>query len=55
MIFTDQCDLFGAIHEQGINLVVQHIMCQRPSPTTTLISKRPRRTIRRRRITRPPT
>lgn len=34
MTFTDQCDLFGAIHEQGINLVVQHIMCQRPSPTT---------------------
>lgn len=31
MAFTDNCDLFGAIHEQGINRVVRHIMRQRPS------------------------
>lgn len=31
MAFTDHSDLFGAVHEQGINLVVQHIMRQRPS------------------------
>jgi hypothetical protein len=31
MAFTDQSDLFGAVHEDGINLVVRHIMRQRPS------------------------
>jgi len=31
MAFTDQCDLFGAVDEAGINLVVQHVMRQRPS------------------------
>jgi len=31
MPFTDNCDLYGAIHEDGINLVVRHIMRQRPS------------------------
>ena len=31
MAFTDKCDLFGAVDEEGINLVVQHIMRQRPS------------------------
>jgi hypothetical protein len=31
MAFTDKCDLFGAVDEAGINLVVQHIMRQRPS------------------------
>jgi hypothetical protein len=29
--FTDNCDLYGAIHEDGINRVVRHIMRQRPS------------------------
>lgn len=31
MAFTDHCDLYGAIHETGINLIVNHIMMQRPS------------------------
>jgi hypothetical protein len=31
MAFTDNCDLFGAVDEQGINLVVRHVMRQRPS------------------------
>ena len=31
MAFTDHSDLFGAVHEAGINLVVRHIMRQRPS------------------------
>ena len=31
MPFTDNCDLYGAIHEDGINRVVRHIMRQRPS------------------------
>jgi hypothetical protein len=31
MAFTDRSDLFGAVHEEGINLVVRHIMRQRPS------------------------
>lgn len=31
MPFTDRSDLYGAIHEEGINLTVQHIMRQRPS------------------------
>lgn len=31
MAFTDHSDLYGAIHEDGINLVVRHIMRQRPS------------------------
>ena len=31
MAFTDRSDLFGAVHEAGINLVVRHIMRQRPS------------------------
>jgi hypothetical protein len=31
MPFTDDCDLYGAIHEDGVNLVVGHIMRQRPS------------------------
>lgn len=31
MAFTDHSDLFGAVHEQGINRVVQHVMRQRPS------------------------
>jgi len=29
--FTDNCDLFGAIHEDGINLVARHVMRKRPS------------------------
>ncbi len=31
MAFTDNCDIFGAIHEGGINRVVRHVMRQRPS------------------------
>src|SRR5215469_4297983 len=31
MAFTDNCDLYAAVHEDGINLVVKHIMRQRPS------------------------
>ncbi|WP_322509029.1 hypothetical protein [Anaerolinea sp.] len=31
MPFTDRSDLFGAVHENGINRVVRHIMRQRPS------------------------
>lgn len=31
MVFTDNCDLFGGIHEDGINRVLRHIMLQRPS------------------------
>jgi hypothetical protein len=31
MAFTDNCDLYAAVHEQGVNRVIQHIMLQRPS------------------------
>lgn len=31
MAFTDNCDVFGAVHEEGVNRVVRHIMQQRPS------------------------
>jgi hypothetical protein len=31
MAFTDQCDLYAAVHEEGVNRVIQHIMQQRPS------------------------
>ena len=31
MAFTDHSDLFGSVHEDGINLIVRHIMQQRPS------------------------
>lgn len=31
MAFTDQCDVFGAVDEEGINRVVRHLMRQRPS------------------------
>jgi hypothetical protein len=31
MAFTDHCDLFGSVHEDGMNLVVRHLMRQRPS------------------------
>jgi hypothetical protein len=31
MAFTDNCDLFGAVHEDGVNLIIRHIMQQRPS------------------------
>jgi hypothetical protein len=31
MTFTANCDLFGAVHERGVNRVVRHIMRQRPS------------------------
>ena len=31
MAFTDKSDLFGSVHEDGINRVVHHLMRQRPS------------------------
>ena len=31
MAFTDHSDLFGSVHEDGINRVIRHIMRQRPS------------------------
>ena len=31
MAFTDNCDLYAAVHEDGINLVARHVMRQRPS------------------------
>jgi hypothetical protein len=31
MAFTDNCDLYAAVHEDGVNRVIQHIMLQRPS------------------------
>lgn len=31
MAFTDNCDLYAAIHEDGVNRVIGHIMRQRPS------------------------
>ena len=31
MAFTDNCDLFASVHENGVNRVIQHIMRQRPS------------------------
>ncbi len=31
MAFTDNCDLYAAVHEQGVNRVIRHIMLQRPS------------------------
>lgn len=31
MAFTDRCDIFGSVHEEGINRIVRHVMQQRPS------------------------
>jgi hypothetical protein len=31
MAFTDNCDLYAAVSEDGVNLVARHIMQQRPS------------------------
>ncbi len=31
MAFTDNCDLFSSVHEDGVNRVIGHIMRQRPS------------------------
>lgn len=31
MALTDHCDFYGAAHEDGFNLLVRHIMSQRPS------------------------
>src|SRR5260370_10330043 len=31
MAFTDKCDLYAAVHEEGVNRVIRHIMRQRPS------------------------
>ena len=44
MAFTGNCDLYGAVHEDGVNRVVQHIMRQRPSPfnyATSYIAQHP--------------
>jgi len=44
MAFTDNCDLFASVHEDGINLVISHIMRQRPSLfnyATDLVSRNP--------------
>jgi hypothetical protein len=31
MAFTDNCDLYAAVSEEGVNLIARHIMRQRPS------------------------
>lgn len=31
MAFTDNCDVFGSVHEDGFNNIVNHIQHQRPS------------------------
>jgi hypothetical protein len=31
MAFTDNCDLFASVHENGVNRIVRHLMRQRPS------------------------
>lgn len=31
MAFTDHCNVYGAIHEDGFNKIIQHLMRQRPS------------------------
>jgi hypothetical protein len=31
MAFTDNCDVFGAVHEAGFNLILRHLGRQRPS------------------------
>lgn len=31
MAYTDNCDLYAAVSEEGVNLVICHIMSQRPS------------------------
>jgi hypothetical protein len=31
MAFTSNCDLFAAVHEDGVNLFIRHVMRQRPS------------------------
>lgn len=31
MALTDNCDLYAAVHEDGINRVIRHLMRQRPS------------------------
>lgn len=31
MTVTDNCDVYGALHEDGINRLVRHVMRQRPS------------------------
>ncbi|MGB8814014.1 MAG: hypothetical protein WCC57_12605 [Paracoccaceae bacterium] len=31
MAFTDNCDLFASVHEEGVNRIARHIMRQRPS------------------------
>lgn len=45
MAFTDQSDLYGAVHEEGINRVVRHLMRLRPSLFnygTEFIARNPR-------------
>ncbi|NOJ30067.1 MAG: hypothetical protein DA328_07865 [Nitrososphaeraceae archaeon] len=45
MSFTDNCDIYAAVHEDAINRVVKHIMRQRPSLFnygTSLVASNPR-------------
>ena len=45
MALTDNCDLYAAISEDGVNAVIRHIMQQRPSLVnyaTAYIADRPR-------------
>lgn len=44
MAFTDHCDIFGSVHEEGVNRVVRHLMRQRPSLfnyATAIFRRRP--------------
>jgi hypothetical protein len=31
MAFTDRSEIYGAVHEEGINFLLRHVMRQRPS------------------------
>jgi len=44
MALTDNCDVFGSVHEDGLNRIAQHLMRQRPSLFnygTTLFALKP--------------
>jgi hypothetical protein len=45
MAFTDNCDLYAAVHEDGLNRIARHIMRQRPSLfnyATVYIARQPK-------------
>ncbi|MGH9398636.1 MAG: hypothetical protein ACRD18_17535, partial [Terriglobia bacterium] len=45
MALTDDCDLYAAVNEDGINLIARHIMRQRPllfNYATAYIAQHPR-------------